>query len=169
MASPVCRHAGGDPCHRGPLRPSAVAGLFRPHTERPRRDVAAVEWVLMKLNDEVTRYVIEEKIVKRDQRGATPDPGAARGQGQPHRAPALFQLAVRHAAVDRGRYDDARRFRAGGASERARLSGRCRLGHFGRNARLVFAHQVAARLPHLAQRPGRRPAPQPAMPISTSN
>src|SRR5690606_31821158 len=36
------------------------------------------DWVLLKLNDEVTRYVIEEKIVKRDLPGATPDPGVLR-------------------------------------------------------------------------------------------
>ena len=32
----------------------------------------------MKLNDEVTRYVFEEKIAKRDKRGATPDPATLR-------------------------------------------------------------------------------------------
>ena len=37
-----------------------------------------LEWVASKLNDEVTRYVLEEKIVKRDQRGATPDPAVLR-------------------------------------------------------------------------------------------
>lgn len=37
-----------------------------------------LEWVLVKLNDEVTRYVLEEKIVKRDHRGATPDPSVLR-------------------------------------------------------------------------------------------
>ncbi|HEY8593652.1 MAG TPA: glutathione S-transferase family protein [Devosiaceae bacterium] len=37
-----------------------------------------VEWVLFKLNDEVTRYVIEEKIAKRELRSATTDPGVLR-------------------------------------------------------------------------------------------
>ena len=37
-----------------------------------------LEWALIKLNDEVTRYVIEEKIVKRDQPGSTPDPAVLR-------------------------------------------------------------------------------------------
>jgi glutathione S-transferase len=37
-----------------------------------------LEWVLIKLNDEVTRYVLEEKIVKRDKKGGTPDVGVLR-------------------------------------------------------------------------------------------
>jgi glutathione S-transferase len=36
-----------------------------------------LEWVLIKLNDEVTRYILEEKIVKRDQ-GGSPDPSVLR-------------------------------------------------------------------------------------------
>ncbi|HEX4298111.1 MAG TPA: glutathione S-transferase family protein [Devosia sp.] len=58
--------------------PSAVAGLFPPQGRERAEMWRLSEWVLMKLNDEVTRYVIEEKIVKRDQRGATPDPGVLR-------------------------------------------------------------------------------------------
>ena len=58
--------------------PAAVAGLF-PAEPRDRAEMwRLAEWVLMKLNDEVTRYVIEEKIVKRDKPGATPDPGVLR-------------------------------------------------------------------------------------------
>ncbi|MEO6394991.1 MAG: glutathione S-transferase family protein [Devosia sp.] len=58
--------------------PSAVAGLF-PAQSKDRAEMWRLcEWVLLKLNDEVTRYVIEEKIVKRDQRGATPDPAVLR-------------------------------------------------------------------------------------------
>ena len=58
--------------------PSAVVGLF-PAQSRDRAEMWRLcEWVLMKLNDEVTRYVIEEKIVKRDKRGATPDPAVLR-------------------------------------------------------------------------------------------
>jgi glutathione S-transferase len=58
--------------------PSAVAGLF-PAQGRDRAEMWRLcEWVLLKLNDEVTRYVIEEKIVKRDQRGATPEPAVLR-------------------------------------------------------------------------------------------
>ena len=58
--------------------PSAVAGLF-PAQSRDRAEMwRLLEWVLIKLNDEVTRYVFEEKIVKRDKRGATPEPGVLR-------------------------------------------------------------------------------------------
>jgi glutathione S-transferase len=58
--------------------PAAVAGLF-PADPRDRTEMWRLcEWVLLKLNDEVTRYVLEEKIVKRDQRGATPDPSVLR-------------------------------------------------------------------------------------------
>ena len=58
--------------------PSAVAGLF-PTQGRDRAEMWRLsEWVLIKLNDEVTRYVIEEKIVKRDTPGATPDPSVLR-------------------------------------------------------------------------------------------
>lgn len=58
--------------------PTAIPGLF-PAQSRDRAEVWRLcEWVLMKLNDEVTRYVIEEKIIKRDQRGATPDPAVLR-------------------------------------------------------------------------------------------
>jgi glutathione S-transferase len=57
--------------------PSAVAGLF-PATARDRAEMwRLLDWVLLKLNDEVTRYVFEEKIVKRDKRG-TPDPAVLR-------------------------------------------------------------------------------------------
>jgi glutathione S-transferase len=58
--------------------PTAVAGLF-PSRPAPRNEMwRLLEWVLVKLNDEVTRYILEEKIVKRDQRGAVPDPGVLR-------------------------------------------------------------------------------------------
>ena len=58
--------------------PSAVAGLF-PSQPAARNEMwRLLEWVLVKLNDEVTRYVLEEKIVKRDQRGMTPEPGVLR-------------------------------------------------------------------------------------------
>lgn len=58
--------------------PTAIPGLF-PAQSRDRAEVWRLcEWVLMKLNDEVTRYVIEEKIIKRDQRGATVDTAVLR-------------------------------------------------------------------------------------------
>lgn len=58
--------------------PSAVSGLFPAHSKDRSEMWRLCEWVLLKLNDEVTRYVIEEKIVKRDLRGATPDPAVLR-------------------------------------------------------------------------------------------
>lgn len=58
--------------------PAAVAGLF-PAQPADRAEMwRLIDWVLVKFNDEVTRYVIEEKIVKRDLPGATPDPGVLR-------------------------------------------------------------------------------------------
>lgn len=58
--------------------PAAVAGLF-PAQPRDRAEMWRLcEWVLMKLNDEVTRYVVEEKILKRDRPGAAPDPSVLR-------------------------------------------------------------------------------------------
>lgn len=57
--------------------PSAVAGLF-PAQARDRAEMwRLLDWVLMKLDDEVTRYIFEEKVVKRDKRGA-PDPAVLR-------------------------------------------------------------------------------------------
>ncbi|HWA20378.1 MAG TPA: glutathione S-transferase family protein [Devosia sp.] len=58
--------------------PSAVAGLMPPQSKDRAEMWRLCEWVLVKLNDEVTRYVLEEKIVKRDHRGATPDPSVLR-------------------------------------------------------------------------------------------
>ena len=58
--------------------PTTVAGLF-PAESRDRAETwRLLEWVLVKLNDEVTRYVVEEKILKRDRPGATPDPSVLR-------------------------------------------------------------------------------------------
>jgi glutathione S-transferase len=58
--------------------PAAVSGLF-PADPRNRAEMWRLcEWVLMKLNDEVTRYVVEEKILKRERPGATPDPSILR-------------------------------------------------------------------------------------------
>jgi glutathione S-transferase len=58
--------------------PSAVAGLFPAQPHQRAEMWRVLDWVLLKLNDEVTRYVVEEKIVKRDKRGATPEPGVLR-------------------------------------------------------------------------------------------
>jgi len=58
--------------------PTAVAGLFPSQPAMRNEMWRLLEWVLVKLNDEVTRYILEEKIVKRDQRGAVPEPGVLR-------------------------------------------------------------------------------------------
>ncbi len=58
--------------------PAAVAGLFAAQPLERAEMWRLVEWVLMKLNDEATRYIFEEKIVKRDRPGATPDPAVLR-------------------------------------------------------------------------------------------
>ena len=58
--------------------PAAVAGLFPAEAQNRVEMWRLCEWVLMKLNDEVTRYVVEEKILKRDRPGATPDPSVLR-------------------------------------------------------------------------------------------
>ena len=57
--------------------PSAVAGLFPARAAERAETWRLLDWVLLKLNDEVTRYVVEEKIVKRDRR-QTPDPAVLR-------------------------------------------------------------------------------------------
>lgn len=58
--------------------PAAIAGLFPADSNNRAEMWRLSEWVLMKLNDEVTRYVVEEKILKRDRPGATPDPSVLR-------------------------------------------------------------------------------------------
>jgi glutathione S-transferase len=58
--------------------PSAVAGLF-PALPSERAEMwRLLEWVLIKFNDEVTRYVLEEKIMKRDRHAGTPEPAVLR-------------------------------------------------------------------------------------------
>jgi len=58
--------------------PEAVSGLFPPDPMARAEMWRLIEWVLIKLNDEVTRYLVEEKIAKRDIRGATPEPSVLR-------------------------------------------------------------------------------------------
>lgn len=58
--------------------PNVVVGLF-PALPADRAEMwRLTEWVLFKLNDEVTRYVLEEKIVKRDTRSGVPEPSVLR-------------------------------------------------------------------------------------------
>jgi len=58
--------------------PTSVEGLIPADPGMRAEMWRLVEWVIFKLADEVTRYVLEEKIVKRDHRGATPDPAVLR-------------------------------------------------------------------------------------------
>lgn len=58
--------------------PETVGGLMPPDPFSRAEMWRLVEWVLFKLNDEVTRYLLEEKVAKRDQRGATPEPSVLR-------------------------------------------------------------------------------------------
>ena len=58
--------------------PSQVAGLIP--VEAPARGEMwrMVDWVNVRFNDEVTRYVLEEKIGKRELKQGSPDPSALR-------------------------------------------------------------------------------------------
>ena len=58
--------------------PSVITGLFPPKGPERFEMWRLLEWVLLKLNDEVTRYVLEEKIIKRDRQAGTPDPAVLR-------------------------------------------------------------------------------------------
>lgn len=58
--------------------PETTAGLIPADAEARAEMWRLVEWVIFKFNDEVTRYVIEEKIAKRDLRGAAPDTSVLR-------------------------------------------------------------------------------------------
>jgi glutathione S-transferase len=62
----------------GTYAPASVAGLVPAEANHRAEMWRLVEWVLFKFNDEVTRYLIEEKIAKRDIRGSTPDTSALR-------------------------------------------------------------------------------------------
>jgi glutathione S-transferase len=53
--------------------PSAVAGLVPAQPGERFEMWRLLEWVMGKFNDEVTRYILEEKIAKRDQRGVALD------------------------------------------------------------------------------------------------
>lgn len=58
-----------------------------------------VEWVLFKLNDEVTRYIIEEKLAKRGIPGEAPDPSvlrAAKANFSEHLHYFIWLCATRH-------------------------------------------------------------------------
>ena len=58
--------------------PTTVSGLIPADPARQGEMWRILEWVLFKLNDEVTRYVLEEKIGKRERKEGTPDTGVLR-------------------------------------------------------------------------------------------
>jgi glutathione S-transferase len=58
--------------------PEAVAGLIPADAAGQAETWRLIEWVLGKLNDEVTRYVVEEKIGKRELRSGSPEPAVLR-------------------------------------------------------------------------------------------
>ena len=55
-----------------------VGGLVPTHPLDRAEMWRLVEWMLVKFNDEVTRYLVEEKIAKRDLKGASPEPSVLR-------------------------------------------------------------------------------------------
>ncbi len=55
-----------------------VGGLVPTHPLDRAEMWRLVEWMLVKFNDEVTRYLVEEKIAKRDTPGASPEPSVLR-------------------------------------------------------------------------------------------
>lgn len=58
--------------------PSQVAGLIPLELPAKAEMWRMFDWVNMRLNDEVTRYVIEEKIGRRELNQGSPDPSALR-------------------------------------------------------------------------------------------
>lgn len=58
--------------------PTTIVGLI-PSEPADRAEMwRLIEWVLIKFNDEVTRYILEEKIGKRDRKSGSPDPSVLR-------------------------------------------------------------------------------------------
>lgn len=58
--------------------PPQVTGLMPIGTAAQSEMWRMLDWILMKFSDEVTRYVLEEKIAKRELKQGTPDPSAMR-------------------------------------------------------------------------------------------
>jgi len=58
--------------------PASVLGLIPPDPEANAEMWRLLEWILFKLNEEVTRYVLEEKLGKRERGEGTPDVSALR-------------------------------------------------------------------------------------------
>ncbi len=58
--------------------PASVAGLIPADSATNAEMWRLLEWILFKLNEEVTRYVLEEKLGKRERGEGTPDVSALR-------------------------------------------------------------------------------------------
>ena len=58
--------------------PTTVSGLLPAEPATQGEMWRIIEWILFKLNDEVTRYVLEEKIGKRERKEGTPDTAVLR-------------------------------------------------------------------------------------------
>lgn len=58
--------------------PDMVAGLVPAYVEGRAEMWRLYEWVMNRFNDEVTRYILEEKIIRREQKAGAPDPSALR-------------------------------------------------------------------------------------------
>ncbi len=58
--------------------PSSVSGLVPADPALAAEMWRLLEWVLFKLGDEVTRYLLEEKIGKRERKNGAPDTGVLR-------------------------------------------------------------------------------------------
>jgi glutathione S-transferase len=171
------RRPAGRSSSRGPSRPSwasspsstpsRTAGRRAPWRACFRRSRAEraemwrlLEWVLIKLNDEVTRYVFEEKIVKRDRRGATPEPGVlrvAKANLTEHLLYFNWLFATRQWIA--GDVMTLADFALAAHLSTLDYTRRRRLGHLARNPPVVRPHQIPPGLPHPAERPrGRMPA-----------
>lgn len=58
--------------------PEMVAGLIPPHVDQRSEMWRLYDWVMGRFNDEVTRYILEEKIGRREQNSGGPNPSALR-------------------------------------------------------------------------------------------
>lgn len=58
--------------------PETVTGLIPAHQARQAEMWRLYDWVMGKFGDEVTRYILDEKIGRREQKSGAPDPSALR-------------------------------------------------------------------------------------------
>jgi glutathione S-transferase len=118
-----------------------------------------LDWVLLKLNDEVTRYVFEEKIVKRDKRAPRPSRAvlrAAKANLTEHLLYFNWLFATRHWIA--GDFMTLADFALAAHLSTLDYLGTCTGTPRRRDAAMVCADQVAPGLPHPAQRPRGRHA-----------